>query len=583
MSGMACEAGRVDAPAADRLVALDSRVVGGWRLGVDYGTSHTVAVLRWPDGRVRPLVFDGSPLLSSSVYADPAGDLLVGREVLTLVQSDASRFEPYPKRQIDAGTVLLGDQHVSVAKLITAVLARVAQEAARVAGRPPDDVVLTYPAGWGPTRRAMLRTAAQAAGLTPTVMLAEPVAAAGYFLTVAEQPIPDGVPLMVYDLGGGTFDVSVVRRTEEGFEIIASDGLPDLGGADLDALVVDVVGEIVNHDDPQAWRRLTNPDTTADRRNFRALWDAARFAKETLSRRPVAIVAVPIAECEVHVTREQFEHAAAATLTLTTDLSQTLLRRAGLSPFDLAGIFLVGGATRTPLVATLLHRATGRAPTVLDQPELVVAEGALHATPAADPFHAAAAGVTGADTPSWTTQPPLGSSTLPPFHPTSTADTPAPPLPAPDGRTQRTPRRSRLIVLTLAAALLLGAAVTVVAVVLSQQSDSQLRPIAGNWQIAALTLGWTSTNRTAMMKIDADGKVTVTGDPSGYGCTGTIRSTGDHKPYKITLAARCDTDNPAAGSELDATLDATGNHLTITHITNTAPATLTTSSWNRHN
>ncbi|WP_426502520.1 Hsp70 family protein [Dactylosporangium sp. McL0621] len=539
----------------------------------------------WPDGRIRPLVFDGSPLLSSAVYADPAGDLLVGREVLALVQSDASRFEPCPKRQIDAGTVLLGDQHVPVAKLITAVLARVAQEAARVAGRPPDDVVLTYPAGWGPTRRAMLRTAAQSAGLTPTVMLAEPVAAAGYFLTAAEQPIPVGAPLMVYDLGGGTFDVSVVRRTEEGFEVIASDGLPDLGGADLDALVVDLVGQTVNHHDPQTWRRLTNPDTTADHRNFRALWDAARLAKETLSRRPVAIVAVPIAEREVHVTREQFEHAAAATLTLTTDLTQTMLRRAGLGSADLVGIFLVGGATRTPLVATLLHRATGRPPTVLDQPELVVAEGALHATPTADPFHAGAAGVAGADPPSWAIQSPVGSGNLPPFHPTSTAGTPAPPPPARAGRTQRTSRRSRLIVLIVAAALLLGAAVTVIAVALSQQSDSQLQPIAGNWQIARLDPSWTSTNKTAAMKIDANGKVTVTGGPPlGYGCTGTIRSTGDHKPYKITLAVGCDTGNLAAGSELDATLNATGDLLTITTtIRNAAPGTLTTSSWTRRN
>lgn len=414
-------------------------------------------------------------------------------------------------------------------------------------------------------------------------MLSEPVAAAGYFLTVAEQPIPVGAPVMVYDLGGGTFDVSVVRRTEEGFEIIASDGLPDLGGADLDALVVDVVGQTVNHHDPQTWRRLTNPDTTADHRHVRALWDAARLAKETLSRRPVAIVAVPIAEREVQVTREQFEHAAAATLALTTDLTQTMLRRAGLSSADLAGIFLVGGATRTPLVATLLHRATSKPPTVLDQPELVVAEGALHATPTANRSHAAAV-VAGADALSSTIQPPVGPSTLSPFNPASTADTSVPLLPGPVGRTPRTPRRSRLIVLVLAAALLLGAAVTVVAVALSQRSDLQLQPVAGNWQVSAVNPGWTSTSLSAVMKLDADGEVTVTGDPSGYGCTGTIRNTGAHKPYKITLAASCDTDSPSAGSELDATLDATGNRLTITTtIRNAAPGTLTNSYWTRRN
>jgi len=364
--------------------------VSGWRLGIDYGSSHTVAVLGSPDGRTRTLVFGASPLLSSAVHADSRGDLLVGADAVTAAQLDPGRLEQHPKRQIDAGEVLLGDRQVRVADLIAATLRHVGEEAARVAGQLPDEVVLTHPAGWGPMRRATLRAAAQAAGLAAPTMVAEPVAAAAYFLNAAAAPVQDGAPMVIYDLGGGTFDVSVVRRTGEDYEILGSDGVSDLGGVDLDAVVVDLVGQAVEGADPESWGRLRAPSTAAERRHFRTLWESARLAKESLSRRPNAAVAVPLMDREAHVTREQFEDAAAPILHLAVDRTVSMLRQVGLRPSDLAGIFLVGGATRTPLVATLLHRATGRPPTVLDQPELVVAEGALRMATAPAPTAALA-------------------------------------------------------------------------------------------------------------------------------------------------------------------------------------------------
>jgi hypothetical protein len=351
--------------------------VDGWRLSVDYGSSHTVAVLARPDGSTRPLNFDATPLLSSAIWAEPGGALLTGQDSHAAALRDPARFEPHPKRQIDAGTVLLGDRQIPVADLIAATLRRVAEEAVRVTGGAAVEAVFTYPASWGPARRATLRTAAEAAGFAAPAMLAEPVAAAQHFVEAAVPPFRHDVPMVVYDLGGGTFDVSLVRGTADGMEILASDGQADLGGIDLDALVVDLVREGVAATDPASWARLCAPATVADRRHFRLLWEAARQAKESLSRRPTATVAVPLLDREVHITREQFERAAGPVLALTVDQTVGMLRRAGLRPGELAGVLLVGGATRTPLVATLLHRATGTPPTVLDQPELVVAEGAL--------------------------------------------------------------------------------------------------------------------------------------------------------------------------------------------------------------
>ena len=109
-----------------------------FRLGVDFGTSHTVAVLAWPDGTAQPLLFDGSPLLPSAVYADPSGALLVGQDAWHAARTGPQHFEPNPKRRIDEGLVLLGRRELPVEELIASVLARVAAEAVRVAGEPID-------------------------------------------------------------------------------------------------------------------------------------------------------------------------------------------------------------------------------------------------------------------------------------------------------------------------------------------------------------------------------------------------------------------------------------------------------------
>src|SRR5258706_3298534 len=92
------------------------------RLGVDFGTSTTIAMLQRPDGRVQPLLFDGSPLLSSAVLLGPDGRLHTGRDAAHLARSAPERLEPNPKRRIDETSVLLGDAEVPVSDLVVAVV-----------------------------------------------------------------------------------------------------------------------------------------------------------------------------------------------------------------------------------------------------------------------------------------------------------------------------------------------------------------------------------------------------------------------------------------------------------------------------
>jgi outer membrane protein assembly factor BamB len=406
----------------------------GFTLGVDLGTSHTVAMLRWPDGRTRPLLFDGQPLLPSAVYLDTGGRLHVGRDAQRLGYADPARIEPHPKRHIDAESVLLAGTGVPVADLFAALLGGVAREAVATAGFLPP-AVLTYPAAWGARRRTILTEAVGKAGWpAQTRLVAEPVAAARYFSDVLRRPVPVGSALAVFDFGGGTLDVAVVRNEGFGpdgqprFEVASCGGADDLGGLDLDASLVDHLGKALAGGEPGAWGALTDPTTLAQWRARRQFWDDVRGAKEMLSRAALAPVPVPGVENAVHVTRDELEGAAGPLIRRGVAEAGTVIKAAGLTPAELAGLFLVGGSSRVPLVARLLHSELGIAPTVLEQPELPVAEGAIVVATHPAPAEVPAA----AESPATSTAPAELAATAPaPAVPASTG--PAPAVSAPTG------------------------------------------------------------------------------------------------------------------------------------------------------
>jgi Hsp70 protein len=356
---------------------MASATTAGFRLGIDFGTSHTTAVLRWPDGRVRPLLFDGSPLLPSAVYAEADGTLLVGRDAVHAARLDPARFEPSPKRRIDRDSVTLGDAEVPVTTMIAAVLSRVKDEAVRVSGTRVDDLTLTHPAGWSGARLAKLTDASRLAGLPDPAMVAEPVAAAGYFVSVLGRAIPSGSALIVYDFGGGTFDASAVTPAHDGYRVLAMAGLDNLGGVDLDAALLEFVTTVHRGQDPQAWHRLEQPETAADRRHRRHLIEDIRAAKEMLSRAPSAAVPVPLLELEARVSREEFDALARPLLERTVATTLEVIHSANLPPERIAAVLLVGGSSRIPLVPELLREASGVTPSTIDQPETVVAEGSV--------------------------------------------------------------------------------------------------------------------------------------------------------------------------------------------------------------
>ena len=346
-----------------------------YRLGIDFGTSTTVAVLARSDGSIEPLLFDASPLLPSAVYADPGGRLLVGADALRAGLADPERCEPHPKRRIDDGVVLLGGTEVAVVELITAVLVRVVDQARRVTGGELPEAVLTYPAWWGAQRCGLLRAAAESAGLGRVGLVAEPVAAAAYFTAVGGARLPVGALLLVYDLGAGTFDAALVRRTSDGFDVLATRELAGTGGLDLDAAIAAHFGATYGMQNPALWQRLAHPVTIDDQRAAWQLRERVRTGKEALSRLGSTLVRLPLLEQDAPLGREQLEELARPLVDRTVAATRAVLAEAGVSSSVLAGVFLVGGASRLPLIGTALQRDLGVAPTVIEQPDLVVAQG----------------------------------------------------------------------------------------------------------------------------------------------------------------------------------------------------------------
>ncbi|MDA1360000.1 Hsp70 family protein [Glycomyces luteolus] len=455
---------------------MDSAPRTAAALGIDFGTHHTVATVLRDDGRRHQLLFEGTPLLPSGIYIDYEASILVGRDAAREGRRRPERYERNPKLRLDAATILLGDKEVPVRDAVAAVLRRAIADCGTAAG-VPRSVTVTVPAGWGPARRHIIADAAASAGAVSPVLLPEPVAAARYFANLLGHDLAPGQTLVVFDLGAGTFDASAVARTDTGFDVLAVDGSDRIGGHYLDQALVDYLGGRFAGSEERAeqWAGLLDPDAGPERLRQRfALYDEVREAKERLSRHTSTEIAVPGFPIEELLTRAELDLLARPLLSQAVAITRAVIREAGKAPEELAGVFMVGGASRMPLAATMIHQGLGVAPTLIEQPELVVSEGAvaIHApaprTPAAPlaPVTPAAAAPHAPSSP----QPPAPSALTPgavqgpPTAPLTGVLPPPAPRPV-----KRSPRPFTIFVIALLIALIIGA---VLSELLNRDDDS---------------------------------------------------------------------------------------------------------------
>ncbi|GMV42571.1 MAG: chaperone protein DnaK [Myxococcales bacterium] len=338
-------------------------------VGIDLGTTNSLVCIH-KDGPVLVPV-DGDTLVPSVVALGLDGEVVVGRAARNLWAAAPERVIRSAKRRMGEDVALpLGERTMSPVEVSALVLRRLKLAAEGALGAPVTRAVITVPAWFTDAQRTATREAGEVAGFTVERILNEPTAAS---LCYGDET--DDRTWLVYDLGGGTFDVSVVRASRGVTEVLASHGDTKLGGDDFD--------EALTAHLEKAFTEATGARVEGLRARTRLL-RAAEEAKIRLSTEPFVRVmeealgdhdGVP-RHLDVEVSRHDYERLIQPFLERTRRSVQTALRDAGVLAKDLDDVLLVGGSSRTPRVRQMLHDMLGREPRMDVDPDRAVALGA---------------------------------------------------------------------------------------------------------------------------------------------------------------------------------------------------------------
>jgi len=341
-------------------------------IGIDLGTTNSeVAIIR--DGRPVVLEEDGDPILPSVVGLDPQGHLLVGKAARNQYVLAPERTVRSIKRKMGQEiTVTLGDQKYSPQEISAIILRTLKQRAEKALGAPVSKAVITVPAFFNDGQRQATREAGELAGLEVVRIINEPTAA---ILTYDPHP-SDMERLLVYDLGGGTFDVSVAQVESGVVEIQASHGDTQLGGDDFDQLLLDHIcdtfarkhGTDLRESLASKARVLRAAEEAKKRLSFEALTTIEEEFIAEKNGKPLNLV--------MEIERPEYEELIRPLLFKTLTCLDQALSDARVHANQIDKVVLVGGATRTPLVHQLLEERLGRPVHCEIEPDLAVAMGA---------------------------------------------------------------------------------------------------------------------------------------------------------------------------------------------------------------
>ena len=342
-------------------------------IGIDLGTTNS-EVAAFVDGQVRVLGPGDKRILPSCVGFSASGELLVG---------EAARNQQalYPERTVRSikrlmgqpETVSVGGKVFTPPEISALILSELVDWARQSLGERPQKAVITVPAYFSDAQRSATREAGALAGLEVVRILNEPTAAS---LAYGHG---DGRrhTALIYDLGGGTFDVSVVTVEGDVTEVLASHGNNRLGGDDFDDLLA---ARLMDEFQKQHGIDLRQGYPAAKAR----LWWAAEEAKKRLSTEPFFIIREEALieaggrarHLEMEITRRAYEEMIRPLVECTLDSVSKALQDSGKGVGDLDALLLVGGSTRTPLITDLLSQRTGLEPRQEVHPDLCVALGA---------------------------------------------------------------------------------------------------------------------------------------------------------------------------------------------------------------
>jgi molecular chaperone DnaK len=345
-------------------------------IGIDLGT--TFCALATLDERGRPVTVpnrDGDVLTPSAIFLAPDGSAVVGQAALDMQLEQPDRVAALVKRRMglpDFGREVAG-RYFRPETLSAVILKKLAQDAELALG-PIEGCVITVPAYFDDTRRKATMDAGRIAGLNVLDIIDEPSAAALAYSVQGNGALESGRNVLVYDLGGGTFDVTLVKLGKKRFQVLAIEGDVRLGGKDWDDRIADWAAE--------RFREQFQSDPREDPQSAAMLLAAAERAKRALSKVEQASVTVTHAghRITLPITRAEFEALTRDLLVRTRLTTQQVLAQAGLAWWQVDKVLMVGGSTHMPATGRMLAELTGRDPDrSLAVSEVVARGAAVHA------------------------------------------------------------------------------------------------------------------------------------------------------------------------------------------------------------
>ncbi|MCR5525850.1 MAG: Hsp70 family protein [Lachnospiraceae bacterium] len=341
-------------------------------LGIDLGTTYSAAAYTDDDGNIQVVVnSDGERTTPSVFYEESKDSIIIGeiakenavlhpKDVVSVVKNDMGKAVKY---EMSSGNTYVPEQ------ISGFIIKKMVQDAEAFSGKKITDVVITVPAYFNNAQRVATEDAAKIAGVNMIGSINEPTAALLSY--IKKNKIEHG-NVMVYDLGGGTFDVSIVRVDGDDIRVLSNDGIAKAGGHFFDIFIVDYICEYLreNHDldleDPEYIEELQDLYTRAER------------CKIQLSARESVKVPVKVGDVRdsVEITREFFEGRLKRFYRSTEVRMNKALQNAGLTVNDLDTVLLVGGSSRIPYIEKNVEAFTGKAPAKDVNPDEAVAMGA---------------------------------------------------------------------------------------------------------------------------------------------------------------------------------------------------------------
>jgi molecular chaperone DnaK len=343
-------------------------------IGIDLGTTNScVSVMEGGSPVVIPNA-EGNRTTPSIVAFAKDGERLVGETAKNQAITNPDRTIASIKREMGSDFhVKIDDKNYSPQEISAMVLMKMKKDAEAYLGETVTEAVITVPAYFTDSQRQATKDAGRIAGLEVKRIINEPTAAS---LAYGMDKEDEHQTIMVFDLGGGTFDVSVLELGDGVFEVLATKGDNHLGGDDFDEAVINYLAD--------QFKKDNGIDLRVDKMSLQRLKDAAEKAKKELSSKIQTNINLPFITANasgplhmnIDLSRAKFNELTAHLVERTVGPTKNALKDAGVSASEIDRVILVGGSTRTPAVQEAVKNITGKEPTKGVNPDEVVALGA---------------------------------------------------------------------------------------------------------------------------------------------------------------------------------------------------------------